>query len=171
MTQDLAAFLASVHPYNAIEAAALDNFLPAFRTRSYAAGAAIYDFGEPLEGLYLIRSGAVEITDEAGNTVSLLSARNSFGERGLTRDGLAATTARATEDTDLLVLPKADFLRLIDDVRAAGKHFALMAHSSHPVELSTNAAEAAVLRVIDAGAVVRRAGRRARAAGAIPPHR
>ena len=63
MTQDLAAFLASVHPYNAIDAAALDNFLPAFRTRSYAAGAAIYDFGEPLEGLYLIRSGAVEITD------------------------------------------------------------------------------------------------------------
>ena len=48
-----------------------------------------------------------------------------------------------------------DFLRLIDDVRAAGKHFALMAHSSHPVELSTNAAEAAVRRVIDAGAVVR----------------
>ena len=48
-----------------------------------------------------------------------------------------------------------DFLRLIGDVRAAGKHFALMAHSSHPVELSTNAAEAAVRRVIDAGAVVR----------------
>ncbi|MGR3272190.1 CBS domain-containing protein [Thalassococcus profundi] len=123
MTQDLAAFLASVHPYNAIDAAALDNFLPAFRTRSYAAGAAIYDFGEPLEGLYLIRSGAVEITDEAGNTVSLLSARNSFGERGLTRDGLAATTARATEDTDLLVLPKADFLRLIETQPPAARFF------------------------------------------------
>jgi KamA family protein len=48
-----------------------------------------------------------------------------------------------------------DLLRLFDDVRRAGKQLAFMAHSSHPRELSTPAAEAAVRRVQDTGAVIR----------------
>ena len=48
-----------------------------------------------------------------------------------------------------------DFLRLIGEVRAAGKSLALMAHYSHPVELSTDVAQQALRRVHDAGATVR----------------
>ncbi|MBK28571.1 MAG: lysine 2,3-aminomutase [Verrucomicrobiales bacterium] len=48
-----------------------------------------------------------------------------------------------------------DFLRLIEDVKAAGKHLALMAHSSHSRELEPDIAQLAVKRVIDAGAVIR----------------
>ena len=48
-----------------------------------------------------------------------------------------------------------DFLRLIGEVKAAGKHFALMAHSSHSRELEPPVARRAVERVINAGAVVR----------------
>ena len=48
-----------------------------------------------------------------------------------------------------------DFLRLISEVKAAGKHFALMAHSSHSRELEPPVARRAVERVINAGAVVR----------------
>ena len=48
-----------------------------------------------------------------------------------------------------------DFLRLIDDVKAAGKHLAIMAHSSHGRELEPDVAQLAVKRVIDAGAVIR----------------
>lgn len=52
--------------------------------------------------------------------------------------------------------PDADeLMRLFEEVRAAGKHLALMAHYSHPRELSTPAARQAVARVQDAGAVVR----------------
>jgi CBS domain-containing protein len=36
-----------------------------------------------------------------------------FGERGLLRDGLAVTTARATEDAVILRLPTAEFRGLI----------------------------------------------------------
>ena len=48
-----------------------------------------------------------------------------------------------------------DFLRLIGEVKAAGKHFALMAHSSHSRELEPEVARRAVDRVLDAGAVIR----------------
>ena len=48
-----------------------------------------------------------------------------------------------------------DFLRLIGEVRVAGKYFALMAHSSHSRELEPEVARQAVGRVIDAGAVIR----------------
>ncbi|MEE2946944.1 MAG: lysine 2,3-aminomutase [Verrucomicrobiota bacterium] len=48
-----------------------------------------------------------------------------------------------------------DFLRLIGEVKAAGKHFALMAHSSHSRELEPDVAKRAVERVLNAGAMIR----------------
>jgi L-lysine 2,3-aminomutase len=48
-----------------------------------------------------------------------------------------------------------DLLRLFDKVRRAGKHMALMAHYSHPRELDTAEAQAALRRVHRTGAVVR----------------
>lgn len=48
-----------------------------------------------------------------------------------------------------------DLLRLFEEVRAAGKSLALMAHFSHPRELSTPIAEAALARIQATGAVVR----------------
>ncbi len=48
-----------------------------------------------------------------------------------------------------------DLLRLFEQVRESGRHLALMAHYSHPRELSTKVAERAVARIQDAGALVR----------------
>jgi len=48
-----------------------------------------------------------------------------------------------------------DVLRLFEEVRAAGKTLALMAHYSHPRELSTDIAREAVSRIVSTGAVVR----------------
>jgi KamA family protein len=48
-----------------------------------------------------------------------------------------------------------DLMRLFDEVRAAGKHLALMSHYSHPVELEPDVAKRAVRRIQDTGAVVR----------------
>jgi len=55
----------------------------------------------------------VEVLDRNGGLVSLLSARNTFGERGLMRDGLAATTAHTREDSTILMLPALEFRELI----------------------------------------------------------
>ena len=48
-----------------------------------------------------------------------------------------------------------DLLRLFEDVRRSGRHLAVMAHFSHPRELQTKAAQDALRRLRDAGAVVR----------------
>jgi L-lysine 2,3-aminomutase len=48
-----------------------------------------------------------------------------------------------------------DLLRLFEKVQRAGKHLALMAHYSHPRELETPVAQAALRRIRDTGAVVR----------------
>ncbi len=79
-----------------------------------AAGAEIYAFGEPLDGLFLIESGRVEILDRNGALVSLLGPRNSFGERGLMRDGPGRD--RGADDRGqpvLLMLPVAEFRHLV----------------------------------------------------------
>jgi KamA family protein len=48
-----------------------------------------------------------------------------------------------------------DFLALCEEVRAAGKNLAIMAHYSHPRELSTPVAQEALRRLQAAGVVVR----------------
>ena len=116
-------FLASVHPYDSLEPALLQELAPKFRLIEAMAGAPVYALNEELEGLYLVHSGEVEVTDENGIPVSILGPRNSFGERGLTRGGRAVTSAQATADTLLLLLPKADFHSLMAEQPQVAKFF------------------------------------------------
>jgi KamA family protein len=48
-----------------------------------------------------------------------------------------------------------DLMRLFEEVVESGRTLAFMAHSSHPVELETRAAEAAFARIMSTGAVIR----------------
>ncbi len=48
-----------------------------------------------------------------------------------------------------------DLLRLFEEIVASGRHLAIMAHYSHPVELATDASRQALRRIIETGAVVR----------------
>lgn len=120
---DLRRFLTSVHPYDSLETDVLDDLSPRFQIITLNAGEPVYTYGAPLDGLYLVRDGEVEVRDKNGEPVSLLGSRNSFGERGLTRDGLAATSARATTDAVLLMLPKADFETLMATQPGVAKFF------------------------------------------------
>lgn len=121
--QTIRTFLESVHPYDGLPPDDLTRLAGVFGRREYPAGTEIYAAGEPLRGLYLIKRGAVEVIDRNGALVSILGPRNSFGERGLLRDGLAVTTARATEESVILLLPEADLRRLIATVPAFERFF------------------------------------------------
>jgi CBS domain-containing protein len=113
MPETVREFLAHTHPYDSLPAEALDRLAREVDRRPIAAGAQIYAVGQPLEALYLIMRGRVDITDESGAVLSILGPRNSFGERGLMRDGMAATSARAEEVTDLIAIPAATFKALV----------------------------------------------------------
>jgi CBS domain-containing protein len=126
MTSDtslIIGFLESVHPYDALPQDELARVAGSFGRREIAAGSTIYSVGDPMEGLFLINRGAIEVLDASGGLVSLLGPRNSLGERGLMRDGIAVTTARATEDSVVLMLPEPEFRRLIAGYAAFERFF------------------------------------------------
>ncbi|KFE36676.1 DUF294 nucleotidyltransferase-like domain-containing protein [Thioclava atlantica] len=117
------AFLEGVHPYDNLPRNELERVASSFRRRELPEGSVVYSFREPLEGIYLIKSGSVEVTDRNGALVSILGPRNTFGERGLMRDGLAATTARTSSPTVLLELPAEAFRELSKTVPAFSRFF------------------------------------------------
>ncbi len=121
--ETITAFLETVHPYDTLPQEELARVASSFSRREYQAGEEIYHAGEPLKGLYLIKRGSIEVTEPSGQVISLLGPRNSFGERGLARDGLAVTSARVTEDAVLLLLPVAEFRRLIAGFPAFERFF------------------------------------------------
>ena len=101
----------------------MSDLAPRFEMRMIANGATVYARGDVLEGLYIVYEGEIEVSDENGIPISILGARNSFGERGLTRDGAAVTTAVAQSDAVLLLLPKADFDALVGSEPAVARFF------------------------------------------------
>jgi CBS domain-containing protein len=110
---DLLAFLETVHPYDSLPRDEMARVAASFSRRHYGDTQVIYTAGEPLDGIFLILHGSVEVLEPHGGLVSLLGPRNSFGERGMMRDGIAVTTARATDGADILILPAVEFRRLI----------------------------------------------------------
>lgn len=106
-------FLAGLHPYDTLPENELARVARSFARTDIAAGQQIYALGQVLDGLYLVERGTVEVTDPNGALVSILGRGNSFGERGLLADGRAVTTATATQPGAVLMLPAAEFRRLM----------------------------------------------------------
>lgn len=116
LTPDAGAFLQDLHPYDALPAADRARLASVCTVQQAAPGSLLFRQGDPLAGLWLIMAGTVEIADDRGAVLSILGPGNSFGERGLLRDGRAASTARVPADAAgparLLLLPAAEFHRL-----------------------------------------------------------
>ncbi|MBD3786934.1 MAG: cyclic nucleotide-binding/CBS domain-containing protein [Sphingomonadales bacterium] len=121
--QTIIAFLETVHPYDTLPRDELAEVAGSFRRMEFRAGTLVYVYDAPIGGLYLIKQGAIEVTDGNGALVSLLGPRNSLGERGLMRGGIAVTQARATEDSVLLVLPASVFHHLRETYPAFERFF------------------------------------------------
>ncbi|NOD63590.1 MULTISPECIES: putative nucleotidyltransferase substrate binding domain-containing protein [unclassified Ruegeria] len=120
---EIARFLKSVHPYDALPADALDQIVKQIEVWEVEEDASVYELGHKLPGVFVIYEGQVEITDENGAIVSHLGLRNSFGERGLLKDGKAATKARAHTPSVLMVLPPDLVRSLIDNHDVVAKFF------------------------------------------------
>lgn len=123
VTPEIRKFLETVHPYDSLPGEELERVASRFTPQAMSAGSRIYSRGETLSGLYLVMEGTVEISDASGAVISHLMPRNSFGERGLMADGLAATNATAATDCRLLLLPVAEFKRLMAEHTVVGRFF------------------------------------------------
>lgn len=122
-TREIHDFLSTLHPYDALSPAERARVAAACQLAEFRTGDEIYAVGQTLPGLFLVLDGAVEVRDRTGGQISLLGPRNSFGERGLMRAGVAVTAARAADDCRLIVLPVAEFRRLLAEQRAVARFF------------------------------------------------
>ena len=106
MTDDTFSFLSRLHPYDALPEGDMRDIAEQVRWIAVAKGNPVYDFGVPLEGLYIVFDGQVSVRDAHGKEISQLRSQNTFGERGLLQDGVAVTSAQATKDSQLICLPR-----------------------------------------------------------------
>ncbi len=124
MDEQIFDFLANQHPYDQISSKALSALIADASIQRFAAEDTIYQLGTEVLGLYIVRSGKVEIRDALGDVLSVLLKGNSFGERGLlSAEGLAVTQAKAVEDCELVFIPKARFLDLRKNESAFARFF------------------------------------------------
>jgi CBS domain-containing protein len=132
------AFLETVPPYNALPRDELARVAHSFGRRTCQPGDIVFSSGKPLDALYLIESGAVDVMDAHGAVISRLGPHNSLGERGLAHGGVATSTARATEDTTLLTLSADQFHRLIKTHPQIARFFSReRRHQPRPTDLAT----------------------------------
>ncbi|MFM7718317.1 MAG: cyclic nucleotide-binding domain-containing protein [Actinomycetota bacterium] len=124
-----------------VEAAELIGALPAFgeldedvlsdlagrvQLDQFSAGQPVFRQGDQPEAFYVVRSGAVAVEDvdpDTGNTRILrtLGRGDSFGELGLLDMAPRSATIRAIEETQLFVVGKSAFDRLLADAIEAPK--------------------------------------------------
>jgi glucose-6-phosphate 1-dehydrogenase len=93
----------------------LEQVIMALKPRQAAAGEQLITRGEIGRELYLIEQGEVEVLDENGVVIKLLSDGDVFGEIGVLMSQARNATVRAKIPTDLYVLEKGDFSRILRD--------------------------------------------------------
>jgi CRP-like cAMP-binding protein len=81
----------------------------------WPARSVVFTKGSPADGLYFIVSGEVQVLDGAGAEVAVLGAGNFFGEMSLLFGTAHQHEVRATEDAELMVVPRERFEQLLAD--------------------------------------------------------
>jgi CRP-like cAMP-binding protein len=80
----------------------------------WPAGSVVYETGAPSEGLYIVVSGGVRVL-EAGRELAVLGAGDFFGELSLLLGSDHQRDVQATEDSELMVVPRERFEALLAD--------------------------------------------------------
>ncbi|WP_020405564.1 DUF294 nucleotidyltransferase-like domain-containing protein [Hahella ganghwensis] len=81
----------------------------------FKAGTQILQFGDEVDALHVIRSGAVEVFRRNGDLYNRLSEGGIFGEFGLLRNKRVRFPAKALEDSLVYLIPEAIFNELFEN--------------------------------------------------------
>ena len=98
-------FLARHAPFDVLPGEVLDG-IPRQCTLRYARrGTVVLEVGQQGEGLYVVRSGAVDVVDESGTLIERVDTGSAFGMSSLLERRPTRFRCVATEDSLLVVLP------------------------------------------------------------------
>jgi di/tricarboxylate transporter/CRP-like cAMP-binding protein len=115
--------LATVAPFSELSPVDRARLAAALQEVSLRAGEVIYAQGAPADALYILRQGTVE-RQSNGVTLEVLQPPEVFGDLGLLRDEVRATTLRAVSDVVLWRLPGERFTRLAQRTPGIATFFA-----------------------------------------------
>jgi CRP-like cAMP-binding protein len=95
----------------------MTDFLGLFRNapdaQAYAAGAVVFEAGDPAACMYVVRRGEVEIRLR-GQTVETVREGGLVGEIALVDDGPRSATVVAAADSELIPIDRRRFLFLVE---------------------------------------------------------
>jgi NADH dehydrogenase len=98
----------------------------------YEPGEAIVRQGQVGRELYLILKGEVEVSSSTSDNRVRLGAREVFGERAVLEDTRRNATVCATQAADVLVLSRADFYAMVQNLPVLSDYFADLLRARHP---------------------------------------
>ncbi len=93
----------------------LEAVIMALRSKQVASGELVIKKGDIGRELYLVARGEVEVLDDVGNMMKVLTDGDIFGEIGVLMSTPRNANVRARTNCDLFVLDKADFSRILRD--------------------------------------------------------
>jgi CRP-like cAMP-binding protein len=117
VSHSLVEALRAVPDFASLDDATLLRVVGVSLTLAWSAGSVVFDEGAPAEALYVVLSGRVSIYDageDGEDEVALMESGDYFGEHSLLRDTTHSKSARAVEDSELLVIPAGSFRDLLD---------------------------------------------------------
>lgn len=106
-------FLAAHHPFDRLPAAVLDGLVPRLTSRYFRRDSVILTAGRHAEAVYILRSGAVDITDANGALADRCGEGDAFGISSARDDTPSRFTMVALEDSLALLMTPTDFRRLL----------------------------------------------------------
>ena len=116
-TDEVAAVLAEVDLFEGLPGDDLVRIAGIVNGATAKAGEVLFEEGDPGDAFYVVVDGAIEIVKKvSGGDEEKLAVRRggeAFGEMALLDDAPRSATARAVDDTQLMVLPRDDFLVLL----------------------------------------------------------
>ena len=101
-------------PFDGLPDETLDDIAQQVEVGYFKAGSDILSYGEPIQDLHYIRSGAVEIYRRNGELYNRLTEGDVFGQFGLLRGKKVRLPARAIEDSLIYFIPGLLFEQLCE---------------------------------------------------------
>jgi len=126
ISHSLVKALRSVPDFEALDDRTLLRLVGASANLVWPAGGVIFERGSESEALYIVLSGEVSITEpgDGGEVeISRIGPGSSFGELSLLLHTTHTRRARATEPTELMVIPEHSFQDLLASNPDLANHF------------------------------------------------
>lgn len=128
--KEVAGFLKQFQPFSGLPEETINSVAQQVEIAYYRAESNIFNFGDEVHDLCMIRSGSVEIYRRNGDLYNRLSVGGLFGQMGLLMNNLIRLPVKALEDSLIYFIPESVFITLCDEFEAFAYFVEMDDHSN-----------------------------------------